>query len=48
MNSLTLWEKAVDQTTFAAGKQEPVVYVKVSAPVGRKEIGNCHLEPELQ
>lgn len=48
MNSLTLWEKAVDQTTFAAGKQEPVVYVKASAPVGRKEIGNCHLEPELQ
>lgn len=29
-------------------KQEPVVYVKASAPVERKEIGNLHLELGLK
>lgn len=48
MNSLIRWEKTKYQITFPVGKQEPVVYVKASAPVGRKETGNLRSEPGLK
>lgn len=39
MNSLIHWEKTINiEPPFPVDKQEPVVYVKVSAPVGSKAI----------